>query len=133
MFSPLFVAQDTEEVEVSVIVPESTAKADVKVPSSTNGSSCQVQFQSKSLKAFLFSFFLLSFSPEVLHSGKTLVEGALASPCCPEGCTWTLSKGHVVVAASVTFSFRLQINVFYFSEVTLEKASPKPWRSLFAA
>ncbi|CAK9082737.1 unnamed protein product [Durusdinium trenchii] len=79
--------QDTEEVEVSVIVPDNTAKADVKV-----------QFQSKSLK--------------VLHSGKMLVEGALASPCCPEGCTWTLSKGHVVV--------------------TLEKASPKPWRSLFA-
>lgn len=79
--------QDTEEVEVSVIVPDNTAKTDVKV-----------QFQSKSLK--------------VLHAGKTLVEGVLASPCCPEGCTWTLSKGHIVV--------------------TLEKASPKPWRSLFA-
>ncbi|CAJ1333216.1 unnamed protein product [Effrenium voratum] len=78
--------QDTEEVEVSVNVPDNTAKADVKV-----------QFQPKSLK--------------VLHSGKTLVDGALASPCCPEGCTWTLSKGCVVV--------------------TLEKANPQPWPALF--
>ncbi|CAE7908203.1 nudcd1 [Symbiodinium microadriaticum] len=80
--------QDTEEVEISVHVPSDAAKADIKV-----------QFQPKSLK--------------VLHCGRTLVEGALAAPCCPEGCTWTLSKGALVV--------------------TLEKASPKPWPGLFAA
>mmetsp|Transcript_41325 Transcript_41325/g.76910 ORF Transcript_41325/g.76910 Transcript_41325/m.76910 type:complete len:315 (+) Transcript_41325:91-1035(+) len=79
--------QDTEEVEVSVNVPNDTAKADV-----------QVQFQPKSLK--------------VCHGGKILVAGVLAAPCCPEGCTWTLSKGAVVV--------------------TLEKANPKPWPGLFA-
>eukprot|EP00931_Biecheleriopsis_adriatica_P049004 TRINITY_DN28336_c0_g1_i1.p1 TRINITY_DN28336_c0_g1~~TRINITY_DN28336_c0_g1_i1.p1 ORF type:complete len:326 (+),score=77.61 TRINITY_DN28336_c0_g1_i1:104-1081(+) len=79
--------QDTEEVEVSVRA-EGAMKADVKV-----------QFQQKSLK--------------VLHCGKALVEGQLAAPCCPEGCTWTLTKGHIVV--------------------TLEKANPKPWPALFAA
>lgn len=79
--------QDTDEVEVSVHVPDTAVKSEIKV-----------QFQQKAIK--------------VHHCGKCLVEGQLASPCCPEGCTWTLSKGHVVV--------------------TLEKANPRPWPSLFA-
>eukprot|EP00930_Biecheleria_cincta_P098265 TRINITY_DN8993_c0_g1_i1.p1 TRINITY_DN8993_c0_g1~~TRINITY_DN8993_c0_g1_i1.p1 ORF type:complete len:348 (-),score=88.16 TRINITY_DN8993_c0_g1_i1:12-1055(-) len=80
--------QDTDEVEVSVHLPDTAVKSEIKV-----------HFQPKALK--------------VHHCGKCLVEGQLASPCVPEGCTWTLSKGHVVV--------------------TLEKANPRPWPALFAA
>lgn len=80
--------QDGEELEVSVEVPVEARKTDVKVV-----------FQPKALK--------------VLHQGEVVLEGALAGQCCPEGSTWTLGKGRLVVS--------------------LEKASPKPWPTLFAA
>mmetsp|Transcript_97678 Transcript_97678/g.276886 ORF Transcript_97678/g.276886 Transcript_97678/m.276886 type:complete len:113 (-) Transcript_97678:106-444(-) len=79
--------QDVDEVEVSVNVPGSAGKSDVKVV-----------IQSRSLR--------------VEHCGSILVEGQLAAVCCPEGSTWTLGRGRVVVS--------------------LEKANPKPWPSVFA-
>mmetsp|Transcript_23837 Transcript_23837/g.42614 ORF Transcript_23837/g.42614 Transcript_23837/m.42614 type:complete len:335 (+) Transcript_23837:120-1124(+) len=79
--------QDTEEVEISVTLPADATKAEVKV-----------QIQLKTLR--------------VEHCGKALVEGQLAAPCSPDGSTWTLSKGRIVV--------------------TLEKKDPRPWTSLFA-
>jgi len=77
--------QDGDEVEVSVIVPGSATKADVKVA-----------IAAKKLR--------------VEHAGTALVDGQLAAACLPEGSTWTLSKGRVVVS--------------------LEKADPRPWPSL---
>mmetsp|Transcript_119554 Transcript_119554/g.385988 ORF Transcript_119554/g.385988 Transcript_119554/m.385988 type:complete len:308 (-) Transcript_119554:218-1141(-) len=78
--------QDAEEVEVSVSVPNSATKAEVKV-----------RFQSRSLR--------------IEHCGSVVVEGQLAANCRPEGSTWTLSKGRVVVS--------------------LEKADSRPWPVLF--
>eukprot|EP00933_Yihiella_yeosuensis_P050311 TRINITY_DN48099_c0_g1_i1.p1 TRINITY_DN48099_c0_g1~~TRINITY_DN48099_c0_g1_i1.p1 ORF type:complete len:363 (-),score=94.24 TRINITY_DN48099_c0_g1_i1:120-1127(-) len=78
--------QDTDEVEISVKVPTTAAKAEVKVV-----------IQSKSLK--------------VMHSGNVLIEGQLSAPIDPDGSTWTLSKGRVVVS--------------------MEKANPKPWPAVF--
>lgn len=79
--------QDNQEVEVSVSVPDGATKAQVKV-------SCQA----KSLR--------------VAHNGTVLVDGPLFGRCDPEGSTWTLGKGRVVVS--------------------LEKTDPRPWSSLFA-
>eukprot|EP00928_Gymnodinium_smaydae_P017960 TRINITY_DN16846_c0_g3_i1.p1 TRINITY_DN16846_c0_g3~~TRINITY_DN16846_c0_g3_i1.p1 ORF type:complete len:342 (-),score=70.51 TRINITY_DN16846_c0_g3_i1:201-1226(-) len=79
--------QDGEELEVAVDVPATATKAEIKVV-----------FQPRALK--------------VLHRGETLIEGPLAGMCCPEGSTWTLGKGRVVVS--------------------LEKANQKPWPALFA-
>merc|ERR1740129_2603081 len=79
--------QDADEVEVSVSLPNDATKAQVKV-----------KFQSRSLR--------------VEHAGSVVLEGQLAAVCSPEGCTWTLSKGRLVVS--------------------LEKANSKPWRDLFA-
>mmetsp|Transcript_133453 Transcript_133453/g.333143 ORF Transcript_133453/g.333143 Transcript_133453/m.333143 type:complete len:346 (-) Transcript_133453:52-1089(-) len=80
--------QDADELEVSVIVPDTATKAQVKVT-----------FGAKKLR--------------VEHAGTVLVEGQLAAACVPEGSTWTLSKGRLVVS--------------------LEKADPRPWPGLFAA
>lgn len=80
--------QDTDEVEVSAIVPDTATKAQVKVT-----------FGVKKLR--------------VEHAGKVIVEGQLAAACDPDGSTWTLSKGRIVVS--------------------LEKADRKPWPGLFAA
>lgn len=77
--------QDTDEVEISVAVKDTVTKGQIKVA-----------IQSRSLR--------------VECCGEVLVEGTLAAPCCPEGSTWTLSKGRVVVS--------------------LEKASPQPWPSV---
>lgn len=79
--------QDAEEVEVSVSVPNNATKTEVKV-----------RFQSRNLR--------------IEHCGTVVVEGQLAAVCRPEGCTWTLSKGRVVVS--------------------LEKADSRPWPDLFA-
>jgi len=65
--------QDPEEIEVSVSLPATATKADVKVV-----------FKSRSLR--------------VEHRGEVLVEGQLASGCHPEESTWTMSKGRVVVS-----------------------------------
>jgi len=80
--------QDADELEVSVIVPNTATKAQVKVT-----------FGAKKLR--------------VEHAGAVLVEGQLAANCDPDGSTWTLSKGRLVVS--------------------LEKADRKPWPGLFAA
>lgn len=79
--------QDADEVEVSVCVPNDATKASVKV-----------KFQSRTLR--------------IEHAGSVVVEGQLAAICRPEGSTWTLSKGRVIVS--------------------LEKANSKPWPDLFA-
>jgi len=79
--------QDADELEVSVVVPNNANKKEVKVT-----------IQSRLLR--------------VEHSGAVLVEGQLAGVCCPEGSTWTLSKGRVVVS--------------------LEKADPRQWPTLLA-
>jgi len=78
--------QDNDEIELSVSVPAAVSKGDVKV-----------LFLPKGLK--------------VQHRGETLVEGSLAGCYRPEGSTWTLSKGRVVVS--------------------LEKATSRPWPSVF--
>eukprot|EP00929_Paragymnodinium_shiwhaense_P049640 TRINITY_DN25023_c0_g1_i1.p1 TRINITY_DN25023_c0_g1~~TRINITY_DN25023_c0_g1_i1.p1 ORF type:complete len:375 (+),score=93.65 TRINITY_DN25023_c0_g1_i1:38-1126(+) len=78
--------QDGDEVEVAVKVPDNAAKSEVKVV-----------FQAKSLK--------------VVHKGETVVEGALSGTCVPDGSTWTLSKGRIVIS--------------------LEKASPQAWPAVF--
>jgi hypothetical protein len=80
--------QDADELEVSVSVPNSVTRAQVKV-----------LFQPRTLR--------------VEHAGVVLVEGRLAGACRPEGSTWTLDRGRVVV--------------------TLEKADSRPWPALFAA
>mmetsp|Transcript_70904 Transcript_70904/g.154037 ORF Transcript_70904/g.154037 Transcript_70904/m.154037 type:complete len:318 (+) Transcript_70904:117-1070(+) len=80
--------QDADDVEVSVSVPNNAVKKDIKV-----------LIQARSLK--------------IGHCDSVLVEGTLAHPCRPEGSTWTLSRGHVVVS--------------------LEKAEAKPWQQLLAA
>ena len=89
--------QDTEEVEVSVNVPDNTAKADVKALQwqRKTGREATVINRAKLPGAIsaeipegLFALCLseMQAAPrKVLHSGKTLVDGALASPCCPEG------------------------------------------------
>jgi len=77
--------QDGDEVEVSVAVPSSATKAQVKVT-------------------------IAARRLCVVHAGATLVDGQLACACQPEGSTWTISKGRVVVS--------------------LEKADPRPWPSL---
>jgi len=64
--------QDLEEIEVSVTMPATASKAEVKVV-----------MQSRSLK--------------VEHKGVVILEGQLAGVCRPEESTWTLSKGTVVV------------------------------------
>mmetsp|Transcript_29786 Transcript_29786/g.67475 ORF Transcript_29786/g.67475 Transcript_29786/m.67475 type:complete len:328 (+) Transcript_29786:70-1053(+) len=79
--------QDADEVEVSASLPNNATKAEVKV-----------RFQSRSLR--------------IEHAGNVVVEGQLAAVCRPEGSTWTLSKGKVVVS--------------------LEKADSRPWPDLFA-
>mmetsp|Transcript_137185 Transcript_137185/g.382656 ORF Transcript_137185/g.382656 Transcript_137185/m.382656 type:complete len:326 (-) Transcript_137185:125-1102(-) len=79
--------QDADEIEVSVCVPNSATKAEVKV-----------SFQSRSLR--------------IEHCGSVVVEGQLAAGCRPEGSTWTLSKGRIVVS--------------------LEKADSRPWPDLFS-
>lgn len=50
---------------------------------------------------------------KVEHLGKPVAEGRLGGVCAPEGSTWTFGRGHVVI--------------------TLEKADPRPWPSLFLA
>lgn len=79
--------QDTDEVEVSVELPSEATKGQIKVA-----------FAAKRLK--------------VEHAGKVLVDGQLSAQCVPDGSTWTMSKGRVVIS--------------------LEKADPRPWPSLFA-
>jgi len=78
--------QNTDEIEVTVSIPSNATKKDVKVV-----------IQSQALK--------------VLHCGEVLAEGKLGGCCQPEGSTWTISKGHVVIS--------------------LEKADPRPWPALF--
>jgi len=80
--------QDGDEIELSVTVPSNATKGDIKVV-----------FQPRAV--------------EVEHKGTILVEGQLAGLCRPEGSTWTLSKGRVVIS--------------------LEKADPRPWQSLLVA
>jgi len=79
--------QDPDEIEVSVVVPPSATKREVKVTFGAN-------------------------RLRVEHSGKVLCDGQLAMNCCPDGSTWTISKGRVVVS--------------------LEKAEQKPWPDVFA-
>jgi len=79
--------QDTDEVEVTVSVPNNATKAEIKVV-----------IQAQALK--------------VMHSGSVVAEGKLGGKCHPEGSTWTLGKGRVVLS--------------------LEKADPRPWKTLFA-
>lgn len=79
--------QDDDELEISVVLPQDASKAKLKVV-----------FGIKRLR--------------VEHAGEVLVEGQLAGGCCPEGSTWTMGKGRVVVS--------------------LEKADSKPWPGLFA-
>jgi len=74
--------QDEDEVEVSVSVPNNATKGEVKVT-----------FQLRSLR--------------IEHRGSVVLEGQLAGVCRPEGSTWTLSKGRIVVS--------------------LEKASSRSW------
>jgi len=78
--------QDTDELEVSVTIPSGATKAQLKV-----------SIAARKLK--------------VEHLGSVLAEGQLAGTCCPEGSTWTMSKGRVVIS--------------------LEKADPRPWPRLF--
>jgi hypothetical protein len=78
--------QDADEIEVTICVPNGATKGDVKVV-----------IQPQALK--------------VLHKGEVVAEGKLAGGCKPDGSTWTMSKGGVVI--------------------TLEKAAPRPWPSLF--
>lgn len=78
--------QDTDDVEVSVSVPNNTTKSEVVVV-----------FQTSLLR--------------VKHSGSVLVEGKLAKPIRPEGSTWTLGRGRIVVS--------------------LEKADAGSWPTLF--
>merc|ERR1719336_168116 len=77
--------QDTDEVEVSVTVPATATKAQVKV-----------SIKAKQLR--------------VEHAGAVLVDGTLAAACEPEGSTWTISKGRVIIS--------------------LEKTNPGPWPAL---
>lgn len=63
--------QDSEEVEVTVMVSPETQKKQVKVVFKVN-------------------------SLRVENSGEVLCEGKLAARCEPEASTWTLSKGRVV-------------------------------------
>merc|ERR1711972_1225358 len=79
--------QDADELEVSVIVPDTATKAQVKVT-------------------------ILPKKLRVEHSGTVIIEGQLAAACAPDGSTWTMSKGRVVVS--------------------LEKADHRPWPGLFA-
>jgi len=79
--------QDGDEVEVTVQLPKKTAtKAEVKVV-------------------------MLKHELKVLHCGEVVAEGKLGGSCQPEGSTWTMGKGCVVI--------------------TLEKADPRPWPALF--
>lgn len=78
--------QDADEVEVTVSLPSNAAKADLKVV-----------IQPQVLK--------------VVHRGDVVAEGKLGGACRPEGSTWTMSRGSVVI--------------------TLEKANPRPWPKLF--
>mmetsp|Transcript_95876 Transcript_95876/g.276890 ORF Transcript_95876/g.276890 Transcript_95876/m.276890 type:complete len:345 (+) Transcript_95876:85-1119(+) len=79
--------QDTDELEVSVDVPGDATKNQIKVI-----------FAARRL--------------QVQHAGKVLVDGQLSAQCVPDGSTWTMGKGRVVIS--------------------LEKADPRPWPSLFA-
>jgi len=54
---------------------------------------------------------ILADSLRVTHAGEVILEGSLAGACRPGGSTWTFSNGR--------------------AEVSLEKADPKPWPSLF--
>jgi hypothetical protein len=65
--------QDTDEVEVSVGVPDTAVKGEVKVV-----------IQPRCLR--------------VLHRDQALIEGQLSSFCNPEGSTWTLGRGQVTVS-----------------------------------
>lgn len=65
--------QDGDEIEISVVVPSSATKSNVKVT-----------IAAKSLR--------------VEHAGSALLEGKLASACVPDGSVWTLSKGRVVIS-----------------------------------
>jgi len=65
--------QDGDEVEVSVVVPSSATKSNVKVA-----------IGAKSLR--------------VEHAGSVLMDGRLASACDADGSTWTLSRGRVVIS-----------------------------------
>merc|ERR1719240_2136648 len=78
--------QDADEVEVTVSLPSNAAKAELKVV-----------IQPQVLK--------------VIHRGEVVAEGKLGGGCRPEGSTWTMSRGSVVI--------------------TLEKANPRPWPTLF--
>lgn len=77
--------QEPTEIEVTVDVPDTAKKAEIKVT-----------FKLRSLR--------------VEHAGAALVEGQLAGNIRPEECTWTLSKGRVVV--------------------TMEKADQRAWQTL---
>lgn len=80
--------QDTDELEISIGLPEGAVKSQLKVT-----------ITSKRLR--------------VEHAGKVLVEGQFAGVCSPDGSTWTINKGACVLS--------------------LEKAGPSPWPTLFAA
>jgi len=80
--------QDADELEVSVEVPSSATKAQIKVA-------------------------IAARKLRVEHAGSILAEGQLAGTCVPDGSTWTISKGRVVVS--------------------LEKADPRPWPGVFVA
>mmetsp|Transcript_15874 Transcript_15874/g.45225 ORF Transcript_15874/g.45225 Transcript_15874/m.45225 type:complete len:338 (-) Transcript_15874:68-1081(-) len=79
--------QDGDELEVCVDVPREATKSQIKV-----------SFAAKKLK--------------VEHNQQVLLEGQLAAVCVPEGSTWTISRGKVVIS--------------------LEKSDPRPWPGLFA-
>lgn len=78
--------QNTDEVEITVSLPNNATKGEVKV-----------SIQKQALK--------------VTHLSEVLAEGKLASFCDPDGSTWTMSRGRVVIS--------------------LEKANPQPWPTLF--
>lgn len=80
--------QDSDELEISVCVPANAVKSKLKVAISTKKLGVQ-------------------------YDGATLVEGQLYANCCPEGSTWTISKGRVVIS--------------------LEKAEAKPWNGAFCS
>lgn len=65
--------QDADELEVSVIIPSSATKAQIKVT-------------------------IAARKLCVEHAGSVLAEGQLAAACCPAGSTWTMSKGRVVIS-----------------------------------
>jgi len=79
--------QDAEEIEVSATLPNNATKTEMKV-----------HFQRRALR--------------IEHRGSVILEGQLALPCRPEECTWTLTKGRIIVS--------------------MEKADSRPWPSLFS-